>query len=177
MSTRARTRTPHAETAEPEPDEEEAAEEAEPTPEPEPEPEQPADPVDVQQRKIDNARKKYHRDLAGIVGDLEGADQCPTCDGLGLVPSALQMVHSPDKERCTDCRGLGMQVTGSLVDHQLALPCAKCNGQGWTMKRPENVHDLPTSNTVPIPAPTIPVAGTFDPVTQVFTPYSAQVSS
>lgn len=177
MSTRAR--TPRAETPEPGPTPEEPTpdELEEEEPESQPEPAEPAEPVDVQQRKIDNARKKYHRDLVRIVGDLDGTALCPQCDGLGLLPSAMAMVHAPDKERCDACKGLGMQVTGSLVDHQAALPCPTCNGQGWKMKRPENVHELPVPTGVQPPLPALPVAGTWDPQTQTFTPYAVQVPS
>ena len=177
MSTRARTPRAEQPEVEPTPEEPTPDELEEEEPEQAPELEREADPVDVQQAKIDNARRKYHKDLRGIVGDLEGTDQCPTCDGLGLVPSALNMVSAPEKERCTDCRGLGLQLTGSLVDHQVALPCLKCNGQGWVNKRPENVHDLPTPQGVQPPLPALPVAGTWDPQTQTFTPYASQVPS
>lgn len=167
-------RRSRAETAEPEAPE--APED--PTQEPEPEaPEEAGEPepevgsVEAQQRKIDNAQRKYRRDLEGIVGDLGDAVECQLCGGLGFTdPDSSLRVH-PEKEACKKCGALGQLVTGSRAPGHETLPCPDCSGSGYTSKMPPALPAQPDSNVVPMPPPVNQVHGWFDPVTQTFHPY------
>lgn len=144
---------------------------------PEPEPEPGADPAEVQARKIDNAQRKYRKDLAGILGDLEGATDCPVCDGFGIVPAAQAFPQRSNVERCATCHGYGQETTGSLKPDQMFLPCEDCNGQGWRYRTPDNVHELPATPPTQLPLPAQQLHGWWDPATQTFHPYSETVQS
>jgi hypothetical protein len=176
MSTRTRTSRPQAEEPE-QPDTEPSPEEEEEEgagQEPEAEPE--GFSIEAQARKIDNAKRKYHRDLAGIVGDLDGTLECPLCNGMGLIEEASALKMRPGLERCSTCKGLGKQLTGSLVPNFAELPCLDCNGNGYVTKQPENVYQHPSAPPVQQPLPAQPIAGTWDPASGTFTPYAAQVN-
>lgn len=138
-----------------------------------PEPE--GDPAEVQARKIDNAIRKYRKDLEGILGDLTGAAQCPTCDGFGLVEDVHAYVKRETTERCPVCGGRGRQETGSLVPDQISLPCEECGGNGWRYRKPDNVATLPAPTPVEPAAVPAQIHGWFDATTQTFHPYAESV--
>jgi hypothetical protein len=153
--TRTRNRPPKA--TEPEPDHEDAddgedgedAEQAKPEPEPEP------GSPEAQMRKIDNAKRKYRKDLEGIVGSLEGAAECELCGGLGFVDQDATLRVHPAKVKCEKCGGLGQLVTGSRAPGHETLPCPDCVGTGHVDKRVEMPAYAQTDQVVvqmPLPA-------------------------
>lgn len=150
----------------------------EPGTEPEPEgPEEAGEPApepgspEAQVRKIDNAKRKYHRDLEGIVGDLSNAAECALCGGLGFTdPDGSFRVH-PDKEPCKKCGALGQLVTGSRAPGHETLACPDCSGSGYTSRMPPPLAPSQDANVVQMPPPAQQVHGWFDPVTQTFHPY------
>jgi hypothetical protein len=168
--TRQRPRRPKAETPDTETTETETTE-TEPEQETEEqEAEEDHGSAEAQVRKLDNARRKYRRDVEGIIGPIDGASDCPYCDGFGMVPDEAAFLKRDDVEACATCKGLGQMFTGSTVPSHKLLPCPTCAGTGYRPKRPENVHDLPVAPP-PIVETQQQVHGWFDPVTQTFHPY------
>lgn len=166
------------------------AEEPEPTPgEPTPEeaeeeeteqaqePEAELDPAEVQMRKIDNAKRRYYRDLEGIVGDLSDAAWCELCNGLGFVdPHGSPRLH-PDTERCDKCGGFGQLVTGSRAAGHEQIACDKCGGTGHVRKLPETPPVAESGTVVQMPLPAQQVHGWWDPTTSTFHPYGEAAPS
>lgn len=142
------------------------------------------DPAEVQARKIETAKRNYRKDLAGIVGTLEGTADCPYCDGLALVPDELDFAKRDDVEECERCKGLGFMLTGSHVPEHRVLSCPTCSGTGYARpdQQPSYVQPAVPGGTVtplpmPAPAPAQQVHGWFDPVSQTFHPYGEAAPS
>ena len=158
---------------EPAPDQEEEESEEEQAGEPAEEP----GSVEAQRRKIDNAQRRYRRDLERIVGDLGDAHDCPLCQGLGFVDTSEALSVREDLERCGRCRGLGFMLTGSLVPEHAQLPCPECTGQGYVRIADKQAPATTAAPVVQLPLPAQQVHGWWDPQSQTFHPYGEQAAT
>ena len=175
--TKTRRRRPSAEepetpAGEPTPEEQEGEETEEQT---QPDPE--LDPAEVQARKIDNAQRRYRRDLEGIVGDLSDAAECQLCGGLGFVDAHGSPRVHPDTERCDKCGGFGQLVTGSRAPGHEQIGCDKCGGTGHVRKLPTPSAQTESATVVQMPLPPQQVHGWWDPATSTFHPYGEAAPS
>lgn len=121
-------------------------------------------------REDERHLKEVAKRAGPMMGDLE---RCPLCtDVSGFIfpqlpePQAGERIarvfaalgldtgeqYDPaeDKQTCEKCHGWGMTKTGSKVPAQQALPCAACNGNGWTAKLVQHVPAPPPSY-MPVP--------------------------
>lgn len=63
----------------------------------------------------------------------DGFNLCPACHGAGCVPDDVK--EDPTVERCTDCNGLGVVLTGSLNPEHAAKQCLSCTGTGYRTRQ------------------------------------------
>lgn len=64
------------------------------------------------------------------LADLLTFPDCPVCMGYGKTPHPVQ--QDPLSERCENCGGHGVVVTGSFVPGHEQRDCPTCLGQGYT---------------------------------------------
>lgn len=102
---------------------------------------------DEQARLLQEAHSVYIATVLEVLGDAEPIRPCVLCSGRGW--NAADVVADPDTHKCETCHGIGIVVTGSLVEGNATRICRKCNGSGF-------IEDVPS-----VVAPVAPVVPPF----------------
>ena len=68
--------------------------------------------------------------------DDDGLVECPLCAAGGYPHGRVpfNVAQSPRMQRCEECSGTGLVMTGSFVGEHAILPCERCIGTGFTTK-------------------------------------------
>lgn len=144
--------------------------EPEPAPVSEPEPQGPPTPGPDEIRKAERVIERARKQLADLFGREAVAETCLLCSGMGHVPAhpplgsmativqgeqglelawsepggvPADMPAAPDKQRCPDCDGYGVSLTGARAEAQMVYQCSRCNGQGFV---PKPIDSPPAAN-------------------------------
>jgi len=145
---------PSAIDEEPEPDTD-----TEPDTEPEPEAAEPSTQALLQSLEREAAR--HSKAIAKALGvELEELHDCPTCDGIGYTPEAIDapppLVQDPYTETCPRCEGNGETLSGATSRGLYAIPCNGCGGSGYVTKQEQPAAGAAFGSGAPPPPTYLP---------------------
>lgn len=112
------------------------------------------------ERELKAAHATYLRAVHDHFGPEAKVYPCPTCATNGYVVADLHA--DAEVERCEGCGGLGITVTGSLVEGNETRPCPRCHAAGFVA--------IPGAVPAPEPLPVVSVPPPLPP--EAFPPVS-----
>lgn len=114
----------------------------EPELEPELEPDEPDEAQSTQAllQSLEREETRHSKAIAKALGvELEALHECPTCDGIGYTPEAIDkpapLVQDPYTETCSRCAGNGEVLSGATARGLYTIPCNGCGGSGYVTKQ------------------------------------------
>jgi len=134
---------------------------AEAEPELEPDAAEPSTQALLQSLEREAAR--HSKAIAKALGvELEELHDCPTCDGIGYTPEAIDapppLVQDPYTETCPRCQGNGETLSGATSRALYSIPCNGCGGSGYVTKQEQPTAGADFGAGAPPPPSYVPPA-------------------
>lgn len=115
----------------------------------------------AQEAELRRAHRAYMEAVQFHFGDDAPVAPCPTCEARGYI--LVQLRADPATERCEDCDGFGVVITGSRVPGNAEQMCHGCQGRGYRQKAGAEQAPQPPTWQPPAVAPLPPSAFDYQP--------------
>jgi hypothetical protein len=125
--------------------------------------------MEATRKKLDAENTRHRSRISDLIGEEAlMLEPCPLCNGFAdgyrfpvvppddVIEATRVAIGMPDlsnyqpaknAHQCSDCAGLGVVLSGSLVPENAAITCKNCNGSGYVVVPGEGMASVAPSLT------------------------------